>query len=50
MRLTGVASTDIKLFEFIVRMSLLGAPLFEASRDFSRSESTLTTGPHRRQI
>jgi hypothetical protein len=50
MRLIGVASTDHKLFAFVVRMSLLGATLFEASRDFSRGESTLITGPNPRQI
>ena len=38
MKLTGVAQTDIKLFEFIVRMSLLGAKNFESRTDFVRGE------------
>ena len=50
MRLTGVASPDIKLFEFIVRTSLLGATLFEASRDLSRGELSIIWGPNHRQI
>jgi hypothetical protein len=48
--LTGVAAIDMKLFEFLVRISLHGATLFEASREFRGGEHTLICGPNHHQI